>query len=70
MATITAAYDYVQGHLRYGHIEMELSGEKLEEFKSLSDEEQANWLEDAGEFVLDDYEIDDKSELGVIEIEE
>lgn len=70
MATIKADYDYLQGHLRYGHIELELEGEELEEFKSKSQEEQKEYLREMGETILDDYEVNDYGDLGEIKIVE
>ncbi len=66
MARITAEYDYVQGHLRYGHQELILEGEKLEKFKLMSVEDQEYSLKEDGEFILDDYSLEDKGSLGVV----
>lgn len=55
---IVADVDYVCGHLRYGHYELELNDQEYKEYKSLSEEDKISWIED-GEFIVDDYEIDD-----------
>jgi hypothetical protein len=47
MNKITADYDYVSGHLRYGHLELELN--------------------DEGELIIDDFEVNDRGDLGKIE---
>jgi len=70
MAKITADYDYLQGHLRYGHEELELFGEELEKFKNSTEEEQIEWLKEEGETIIDDFEINDEGDLGNISITE
>jgi ribosome biogenesis protein Tsr3 len=55
---IIANVDYVVGHLRYGHYELELNDEEYKEYKSLSEEDKISWIED-GKFIIDDYEVDD-----------
>lgn len=59
MHIICGDLDYVQGHLRYGHLEMELNDEDFEKFKSLSLKEQKEYLNDNGNLIVDDYEVDD-----------
>ena len=70
MAIITADYDYLSGHLRYGHEELELFGEELEKFKNSTEDEQIKWLKEEGETIIDDLEINDKGDLGNISITE
>lgn len=55
---IIADVDYVTGHLRYGHWELELSYEDYNEYKNLSEEDKISWIED-GNFIVDDYRIYD-----------
>jgi hypothetical protein len=55
---IIADVDYVTGHLRYGHWELELSDKDYNEYKNLSEEDKISWIED-GNFIVDDYEVDD-----------
>ena len=55
---IIADVDYVTGHLRYGHWELELSDEDYNEYKNLSEEDKISWIED-GNFIIDDYRIYD-----------
>ena len=59
---IIADVDYVTGHLRYGHWELELSDKDYNEYKNLSEEDKISWIED-GKFIVDDYEVDD---IGII----
>lgn len=54
--TIYGDLDYVQGYLRMGHLEMELSDEDFEKFKSLSLKEQKEWLWDVE---VDDFRVED-----------
>ncbi len=68
--TITANIDYVQGHLRYGHYELILDKTELKEFKQISKEDQISWIEEEGEFILDEYRIEDRGDITDITIEE
>lgn len=70
MQTIIGYIDYVSGHLRYGHYELELNDEDFEKFKVMSQEEQKEEIQDNGILVIDDYEIDDIGTIYSIEIEE
>lgn len=70
MAYIQAEVEYVDGHLRYGHFEMELEGSELEKFKGLDDEGQKDWLRDAGEFVVDDTSINDIGPMLKVSVQE
>lgn len=48
--------EYVQGHLRYGHLEAEIEAKTEEEAKTLAKE----WAEDGDMSIeVDDYSIDD-----------
>lgn len=55
---VIANCDYICGHLRFGHYELNLTDEEYEEFKSLSEEEQSDWIESEGLLEVDDYEIE------------
>lgn len=63
MPVITAEVEYVQGTLRYGYYELDLSEEKYEEFKKLSKEEQKQEIEDNGNFVIGEYDIDSVGDI-------
>lgn len=56
---IVADVDYVCGHLRYGHYELNLNEEDYNKYKNLSEEDKISWIEEEGEFIIDDYEVDD-----------
>jgi hypothetical protein len=56
---IIADVDYVTGHLRYGHWELELNDEDYRGYKNLSEEDRIAWIEEDGNFIIDDYRIDD-----------
>lgn len=64
---VTGALDYVQGHLRYGHFELEVD---KEEWDKLSQEEQKERLKDYGELIIDDWEIDGTGDIYEITKEE
>lgn len=55
---IIADVDYVTGHLRSGHWELELNDEDYNKYKNLSEEDKISWIED-GDFIIDDYRIYD-----------
>lgn len=62
---------YVQGHLRYGHLELELSEEEYKEFTTLSESDKKIMLRD-GEMVVDEYEVYDYGdfEMDTLYVEE
>ena len=53
---ISKNLNYVSGHLRYGHRELEVDEEK---WNSMSDSEKDKFFDDNAEIIVDDYEIDD-----------
>jgi hypothetical protein len=59
--------DYVQGYLKYGHLELEID---KEEWSKMSKENQEEYLIDCGELVIDDWEVNDRGDLNDIVIEE
>lgn len=72
---LRANLDYVDGHLRCGYRELELTKKQLKEFEGLSSEDQRRWLQDGGETIVTDYEINgygglDIDSLTVTEAEE
>lgn len=57
---IIADVDCVTGHLRSGHWELELDDdEDYNRYKNLSEEDRMSWIEDDGDFIIDDYRIYD-----------
>ena len=47
----------LDGYLRYGHYELELSDEEYEEFNKMGKNEQHRLIRNKGELIVDDYEI-------------
>ena len=63
MNKIIAEIDYINGHLRYAHYELNLTDEELEKFKSSPEEEQQHWITDEGDLIVDDYYLNDIGEI-------
>lgn len=59
--------DYVQGHLRYGHLELEIEKEKWD---SMTKDEQKEYLDECGDLIVDDWEVDGRGDIFDIDIEE
>lgn len=59
MYKIEAEVDYVVGYLRSGYYVLYLNEEAFEEYQALSDEEKKEYLEEEGEFKLDDVSIEE-----------
>lgn len=59
MKKIVLNCDCVQGHLRYGHFELELNDNDYKEFEALSKEEQLEQIESDGSLIIDSYRVDD-----------
>lgn len=62
--------DYVSGYLRTGYFELDLDEEELKEFKQLSEEEQKEYLRDCGDFIVDDYSVEDIGDIYKLDISE
>lgn len=60
---IRADLDYINGYLRYGHYELELTDEDYEEYSQLSQDDKESWIKDEGDLILDDYEVNDYGDL-------
>lgn len=54
---VTQDLDYIVGHLRYGHKEMIIEADSLEEVKTMFADGDTSELD----IIIDDYEIDDYS---------
>jgi len=65
MKKIICPVEYVVGHLRNGHYELDLSEEDYEEFQHSSDEEKKGWIRD-GDFIVDDSRVED---IGLLEMD-
>lgn len=58
MKKIVLGCEYVQGYLRNGHFELELSDDEYKEFQSLPKEEQLDWIKESG-LIIDSYRVND-----------
>ena len=47
------------GHLRYGHYDLELSDEEYAEFSQLDESGKEAWIKESGVFTLDDWRVYD-----------
>lgn len=65
---VTADLEYVQGHLRYGHMVMTMNEDEYQHFSKLSEENQQDYLDDYGELVVDDWEVYSRGELEDIQV--
>ena len=64
---LTRELDYVQGHLRSGHLELIVDEN---EWNSMSDDNKREFFEDCAEVVVDSYEVEDYDWSDTSEIEE
>ena len=60
---ITANIDYIIGYIRYGHYEVEIPDEEVEDFKKLSQEEKNEYIKNNGDLLIDDYCINDCGDI-------
>ena len=69
MALIIANLEGVTGSIKSGHLEVEISGKRLIDFKNMSVEDQMEYLSDEGNFEphLISYEYDKITEIKIIE---
>ena len=58
---ITAECDYIQGHLRGGHVSLNMTQEMLDEFNKLSNEDQLEYIEELGDLNVTDWRVEDWS---------
>ena len=59
MKRIVLNCDYVQGYLRGGHFELNLTDEQYEEFSKLPKDEQIDYIKDCGDLEIDSYRVED-----------
>lgn len=64
--TIIGNIDYIQGHIRYGHFELELTDKEYDEFQTLDEDAKIEWVRD-GELIIDDYRINDYGDITIEE---
>ena len=69
MALIIAKLEGVTGKVKGGHLEIEISGKRLNDFKGMSIEDQLEYLNDEGDFIPDslDYEYEDIKSITIHE---
>ena len=53
---VTAYVEYLEGYLRKGHYELVVD---KDQWDSMSEEEKKIFMEDNGDFLVDDWEIDE-----------
>lgn len=58
--TVIADIDYINGHLRYGHYELEM---EKSVFENLSQSDLMDALRNDGELIVDDYEVEDVGDI-------
>lgn len=68
MKTVHARVEYLMGHLRYGHFELQMDEEEYKEYKSYTDEEKEEYIMENGDLVIDDYEVDDYGPISDIRV--
>lgn len=56
MLRITQDLNYIQGHFRNGHLELEIEKEKWD---GMTEEERYKYFSDRASVVADNYEIED-----------
>lgn len=68
---VTAKVEVLCGHLRYGHYECYIDsiGEQ-EKFKAMSEKDKKEYIEEHGDLLVDDYEVDDVDGICDILIQE
>lgn len=49
----------LNGYLRYGHYEAELTSEEYEEFSQLDEDAKKKYAQRKGNLILDDYRVND-----------
>lgn len=68
MKTVYADLEYLMGHLRYGHIELQMDEEEYKEYETYTDKEKEEYIMENGDLVIDDYEVDDYGPISNIKI--
>lgn len=58
MALIIAKLNGVMGRIKSGHLEIEISGKRLNDFKNMSPEDQIEYLNDEANFIPDDIDYE------------
>lgn len=68
MKTVYAEVEYLMGHLRYGHFELQMDEEEYKEYESFTDEDKKGYIMENGDLIIDDYEVDDYGPISNIKV--
>lgn len=68
MKTICADLEYLMGHLRYGHIELQMDEEEYKEYETYTDKEKEEYVFENGDLIIDDYEVNDYGPISNIRV--
>jgi hypothetical protein len=68
MKTVYADLEYLMGHLRYGHFELQMDEEEYKEYETYTDEEKEEYIFENGDLIIDDYEVDDYGHISNIRV--
>ncbi len=61
--------DYISGYLRYGHYEVKMEAESLEDLKKyINSEDGEEYIKDFGFIEVDDYELSDYGNLDLSDV--
>lgn len=69
MALVIGRLNGVDGYIKSGHLELEISGKRLNDFKNMTPEDQIEYLNDEGNFCPDnlDYEFEEITSITIHE---
>lgn len=68
MKTIYAEIEYLMGHLRCGHFELQMDEEEYKEYETYTDKEKEEYVFENGDLIIDDYEVDDFGHISDIKV--
>lgn len=68
MKTICADLEYLMGHLRYGHIELQMDEKEYKKYETYTNEEKEEYIFENGDLIIDDYKVDDYGPISNIRI--
>ena len=68
MKTVCADLEHLTGHLRYGHIELQMDEEEYKEYETYTDKEKEEYIAENGDLVIDDYEVNDYGPISNIRV--
>lgn len=68
MKTVYAEIEYLMGHLRSGHFELQMNEEEYKEYETYTDKEKEEYIFENGDLIIDDYEVDDYGPISNIKV--